>query len=451
MRKSERFVDGVLILSRVTDSIKQSKKINDKVNAINDFIVQLYKFSTNKRILSFDSQVLVLCAFDEVPLENLREVSTLDNVDYKPYDPDSLSLDKQLVSQCIKDRKNKPHYVTDQDRFEYSIVKKNTNLYQVLALVSFFMFASSGAVAIKAFDNYRNANFNYQSALDLEKSYRSDFASVDQYLTYANKSKELVDEIVIKQFDADQMPTDLFPGLSSVLSMDKFSELVSNKILLMSLRPSNLFWSIVVNNIFKGIRWRKLTILMVIFVLSFVALMTTVFFHQWSSDYIVSANKKLSSIENRIKTATKNSNVLYSNMKTLEAFYESGVLGEPLRLEWVKTLQAITDEYDIPVVEFTVNPTESENVDAYGVKKKSDTLATPMKLNIKMIHEGDFYRFLTALERRSRGFFKVDYCEIKRVSNNFHRSSTIVNFNAVCELTWFNYRDLRQEWFNREV
>jgi len=108
------FVDGALILSRVTDSIKQSKKINDKVNAINDFIVQLYKFSTNKRILSFDSQVLVLCAFDEVPLEDLREVSTLDNVDYKPYDPDSLSLDKQLVSLCIKDRKNKPHYVNDQ-------------------------------------------------------------------------------------------------------------------------------------------------------------------------------------------------------------------------------------------------------------------------------------------------------------------------------------------------
>jgi len=86
-------------------------------------------------------------------------------------------------------------------------------------------------VAIKAFDNYRNANFNYQSALDLEKSYRSDFASVDKYLTYAKKSKELVDEIVIKQFSADQMPTDLFPGLSSVLSMDKFSEIVSNKIL----------------------------------------------------------------------------------------------------------------------------------------------------------------------------------------------------------------------------
>jgi len=92
---------------------------------------------------------------------------------------------------------------------------------------------------------------------------------------------------------------------------------------LMSLRPSNLFWSIVVNNIFKGIRWRKLTILMVIFVLSFVTLMATVFFYQWSSDYTISANKKLSSIESRIKTATKNSNVLYSNMKTLEAFYES--------------------------------------------------------------------------------------------------------------------------------
>ena len=211
----------------------------------------------------------------------------------------------------------------------------------------------------------------------------------------------------------------------------------------------SLFWSIIVNNVLKGIRWKNLTILMLIVALSLVALMMAIFFYYLSKDYNESTKNKLASIESRIKIASNNSNILYASLKSLEEFYQLGVLGDPSRLEWVKTLQTITEEYDIPMVEFTVNPTVTNS--ELSTNSKGELMVTPMKLNIKMLHEGDFYRLLTALKGRSIGMFKVSYCEINRTNKIFNPSSLAAQFNAECELDWFNYRDLRQEWFSNEV
>ena len=220
---------------------------------------------------------------------------------------------------------------------------------------------------------------------------------------------------------------------------------------MIALQCLSLFWSIIVNNILKGIRWKKLTVMMVIVALSLVTLMMAIFFYYSSKDYNESSKNKLTSIESRINIASNNSNILYENMKSLEDFYSLDILGEPSRLEWVKTLQDVTEEYDIPMVEFTVSPTVAKSAGEFGAKTNENILETPMMLNIKMMHEGDFYRLLTALKGRSVGLFKVNYCEIKRVNGNVNPSSVKAQFNAVCELAWFNYRDLRQEWFGNEV
>ena len=225
------FVKGNLILSRVTNAIEQTQSAQEKLQAIDDFVNQLYKFSTNKRILSFDSQVVVFCGFDGVSLPDLQAVSQSDHVEYRDFDLDAEDFDKRLVRQCIKNYKNTPHYAHKEDQREFSIVQKNKRLYQALALVSFLMFASSGAIAIKAMDIYRNADADFQSALSLEQEYRENFSDVDQYLGYADQSKSLVDKILLKQFNSSHMPTDIFFGLSSVLSMGQFEDLITNQIL----------------------------------------------------------------------------------------------------------------------------------------------------------------------------------------------------------------------------
>jgi len=205
------------------------------------------------------------------------------------------------------------------------------------------------------------------------------------------------------------------------------------------------------NNLLNGIQWRKITILLIVFILAFVSLVVSTIFYFFASENLSSTNIKLAAIENRTYTAVENSVVLSDSMQSLHALYEKGVLGEPLRLDWVNTLQDIITKYEIPSIGFTVNPTLSKSIDEYGAEQEAHIFKTPMVLEMKLMHEGDFYQFLTAFKKQSKGFFQVDFCEIKRLGKDLRNLSNIAQLNADCELTWFNYKDLRQEWFANDI
>ena len=60
------------------------------------------------------------------------------------------------------------------------------------------------------------------------------------------------------------------------------------------------------------------------------------------------------------------------------------------------------------------------------------------------MHERDFYDFLMGFKQAAPGIFQIDDCEIKEVEEN--TTTKPIQLLATCQLTWFNYRYIRQDW-----
>ncbi len=63
-----------------------------------------------------------------------------------------------------------------------------------------------------------------------------------------------------------------------------------------------------------------------------------------------------------------------------------------------------------------------------------------MKLDMQLLHEGDLYTILNALQRQTDGLFDTESCTINRNPTSIESlldSATNKNFSANCEINWY--------------
>lgn len=112
-----------------------------------------------------------------------------------------------------------------------------------------------------------------------------------------------------------------------------------------------------------------------------------------------------------------------------------GFVGEEPRINWVEGLRAANQQAQLFGVEYQIAP---QNPYPYAAELDPGTLAvrqSVMKLNFRLLHEGDLMRFLAALARQNVGIFTINDCALERVGVDAaprHQP----NLRAECDLAW---------------
>lgn len=109
------------------------------------------------------------------------------------------------------------------------------------------------------------------------------------------------------------------------------------------------------------------------------------------------------------------------------------------RLEWVETLGQIKTSRRLLGLEYEISPQRplDEKQPASGGFR---FLASPMKLDMPLLHEGDLLGLLDDLAARSEALVSVRNCRIERLPAGRGAQET-ANLKASCEIDWITLQE----------
>ena len=127
--------------------------------------------------------------------------------------------------------------------------------------------------------------------------------------------------------------------------------------------------------------------------------------------------------------------IIREDYPLVKGYKEQGILGGERRLDWIETLQRTSGllkgsrlNYQIGA-RATLTPKYSINSGSYNL------FASPMKLSLELLHEGDVPSILGELDR-GLGLYEIPKCSFERVGKTVELNAGKTNLKADCELRW---------------
>lgn len=120
----------------------------------------------------------------------------------------------------------------------------------------------------------------------------------------------------------------------------------------------------------------------------------------------------------------------YTTMK------QRGIVGDEQRLTWAELLDDIRSQRRLVEMHYEIAPQQKLS----GESGRFAFFASPMKLQLGLLHEEDLTRFISDLRQRASALIQVRSCTVKRAANASDRG-TPVNLQADCEIDWVTLRE----------
>lgn len=149
--------------------------------------------------------------------------------------------------------------------------------------------------------------------------------------------------------------------------------------------------------------------------------------------------------KNKIDGSRESDRIIGEYEHSYIGLVKNNVVGEENRLSWFETIQATTNARGMPSVKYNVASQKlmQSSSGAYAAVGLQ-VYRTKMTLDIKMAHEGDLFAMLNNLEKKAKGLFSVDKCDIAQTGSK----TPVANVNkmqAYCELSWYTFKSTQEQ------
>ena len=92
-----------------------------------------------------------------------------------------------------------------------------------------------------------------------------------------------------------------------------------------------------------------------------------------------------------------------------------GVIGTERRLDWVDALLIVREENKLLDLKYSIGPQKPLNYPEVAQSSDVQALASPITLELAMLHEGDLFRVLAGLRQRLPPYMVVNDCMMERI------------------------------------
>jgi hypothetical protein len=145
------------------------------------------------------------------------------------------------------------------------------------------------------------------------------------------------------------------------------------------------------------------------------------------------AERQLAEFEGKLRQVRaeeaeiKQKATLFSNMQA------RGIIGEEQRLDWVELIKEIKETRKLLDSQYEFAP--QQTLDRAAVAGYSFR-SSAMKLQMKLLHEGDLITFINDVRAHARAYVRVRSCSVTRVVRNATVTGDAALLNADCQLEW---------------
>ena len=141
----------------------------------------------------------------------------------------------------------------------------------------------------------------------------------------------------------------------------------------------------------------------------------------------------------RLQRSGQEKEIIVKYVDSFRELQSDGFIGEEQRINWLDGLRLANQQADLFGVDYQIGTQASYPFAAELDPGQLSMHQSVMRLQFKLLHEGDLMRFLSALSRQGGGVFSVDQCHLKRMeTRGVIRYQP--NATADCELAWITAR-----------
>lgn len=119
-----------------------------------------------------------------------------------------------------------------------------------------------------------------------------------------------------------------------------------------------------------------------------------------------------------------------------------GIIGQEHRLDWIENIRKIREARKLLDLNYELGPQQTIEADAGNPGDNAfDIMASPMKLQMSLLHEDDLLGLLSDLRSSVQGYIRVTHCDIERVSAVSSGSGPAPQLRANCDIDWITVRE----------
>jgi hypothetical protein len=146
-------------------------------------------------------------------------------------------------------------------------------------------------------------------------------------------------------------------------------------------------------------------------------------------------------VQAKLTRATEEEREIQEKVVTYNQLVQRGIIGEERRLDWVDAISAIKARRKLFDVKYSVEPQRA--LELASVKSAGDVqfLASRMRLELPLLHEGDLSTFLSDLERSLQSHVLLRSCVIVRTEGASAEQTIAPKLKADCIIDLVTVRD----------
>lgn len=142
-------------------------------------------------------------------------------------------------------------------------------------------------------------------------------------------------------------------------------------------------------------------------------------------------------IEQRLRQVRTEEQDLKDRTLIFQQMQNKGITGEEKRLDWTELLRQIQRDMHLPGMSYEFGPQKSlEKVTGVAFAY----FASPMRLQLRLLHEGDLINFLARLQNEAKALVLVRSCKLSPASQISDGRPVTAQLTAECELQWVTVR-----------
>lgn len=146
------------------------------------------------------------------------------------------------------------------------------------------------------------------------------------------------------------------------------------------------------------------------------------------------ATNSRNQIEQRLRQVRTEEQDVRVRTQRYQDLQKAGVIGNEKRLDWVETLHDIQRELRIPGLRYEFGPQLAM------AQPDNGWYASPLRLQLRLLHEGDLLNLLALIEQRTNALVIVRRCKILPVTTTGEGNSPPAQLSGECELQYLTVR-----------
>lgn len=152
------------------------------------------------------------------------------------------------------------------------------------------------------------------------------------------------------------------------------------------------------------------------------------------------SGRKLQEARARLESARRERDNQIESAEVFRTLVDRGMLQAERRIDMVELVADIKARSNIASMDYEIAPQRVLPLPGGRSFASVDVLGSRVKLKLAALHEGDLFSFLDALSRTTAGFYPVDRCTFKRVSE-IDPSGRRPRVEAECALEWITLKE----------